>query len=426
MGVLAQTATHFLLLLAFQQEEPAEPSAEEQNDSCVWCHAQLEDEMLAPVEGMKEDVHAAVGLSCVDCHGGDATAGFDFVLDDSMAEDKGYLGVPERKDIPEFCARCHSDPGYMRQFDPRVSTDQHARYLTSVHGRRLAEGDTRVATCIDCHGVHGIRKANDARSSVYPPNVPETCGRCHSDPDLMQPYDLPVDQVEKYRTSVHGLALLEKGDRGAPACNDCHGNHGASPPGAPSIAYVCGQCHLSNSELFLASPHFKGFELLGLPECETCHGNHDIQPPHDEMVGAGPGSLCLDCHEGETEVLETATAMRQRIDELKAVMASVHEVVSRAEQAGMEVSEARFLLEEADDSLIQSRTIVHSLSIEKLAEIVDRGVSLAREAEATGYAALEEFQFRRKGLALALVFILLLAAGLYLKIREIDATSPWR
>lgn len=427
MGTLVFTAKHVLLLFALAQQEPAAAAVpEESDDSCVWCHAQLEDEMLTPVEGMKTDVHARVGLSCADCHGGDATVGFDFDLTVSMDEEKGYLGVPDREDIPKFCARCHSDPGYMRQFNPRLSTDQYERYQTSIHGQRLKQGDTQVATCIDCHGVHGILKANDSRSPVYSMNVPGTCGRCHSDADYMAAYDIPVDQEAKYQRSVHGVALLETGDRGAPACNNCHGNHGASPPGAPSVAYVCGQCHLHNSELFLESPHFEGFEILGLPECQTCHGNHDIQPPVDEMVGGGPGSLCVDCHEGETEVLDTANGMRSRIDELKEVMTAAHEVVSRAEQAGMQVSEAKFLLSEADDSLIQSRTIVHSLSIEKLAEIAERGVSLAREAEEEGYAALRELQFRRKGLAVALVFILLLAAGLFLKIREVDQMAPWR
>jgi hypothetical protein len=44
-----------------------------------------------------------------------------------------------------------------------------------VHGRKLAAGDTKVAVCTDCHGVHEIRAANDIRSSVNPINVAATC-----------------------------------------------------------------------------------------------------------------------------------------------------------------------------------------------------------------------------------------------------------
>jgi hypothetical protein len=37
-----------------------------------------------------------------------------------------------------------------------------------------------------------------------------------------------------------------------------------------------------------------------------------------------------------------------------------------------------------------------------------------------GAAALEELDFRRMGLAVSLVFILIMVLGLYLKIREIE------
>jgi hypothetical protein len=39
---------------------------------------------------------------------------------------------------------------------------------------------------------------------------------------------IPHNQYEKFARSVHGIALLKKHDSGAPACNICHGNHGAA------------------------------------------------------------------------------------------------------------------------------------------------------------------------------------------------------
>ncbi|MFQ5676121.1 MAG: multiheme c-type cytochrome, partial [bacterium] len=151
-----------------------EASQSSEINTCVSCHLEIGDELALPVEGMKEDVHARQGLSCVDCHGGDPTAGQDGDPDASMDPAKGYIGAPVRSQIPQFCGRCHSDPNYMRRFNPRVATDQLDRYKTSVHGQRLQQGDAKVATCIDCHGVHGIHGAKDARSSVYPLNIPET------------------------------------------------------------------------------------------------------------------------------------------------------------------------------------------------------------------------------------------------------------
>jgi len=416
----------FLLLvfspwtLLFAQE--AEQS--EEVNSCVSCHSEIG--LTEPIEGMKEDVHDRQGLSCEDCHGGDPKAGLDGDMDAAMDPAKGYIGVPKRTEIPQFCARCHSDPNYMRQFNPRISTDQLNRYKTSVHGKLLEQGDTKVATCTDCHGVHGIRNAKDARSAVYPLNIPETCGRCHSDSEYMADYSIPTDQNEEYKKSVHGVALLEHGDQAAPACNDCHGNHGASPPGAPSIAHVCGQCHLNNSELFLKSPHRAAFEDLGLPECETCHGNHGIEHPTDTMLGAGDQSLCTDCHGEDSKGYVTAVAMRQQIENLKSQISLADSLVSKAERAGMEVSEAKFELNDADDALIKARTTVHSLSVSQLEEVTSTGLNLSQEALKAGRAALEELQFRRKGLAVSMLVILILAAGLYFKIKELDQKHPLR
>jgi hypothetical protein len=35
--------------------------------------------------------------------------------------------------------------------------------------------------CIDCHGVHAIRAADDSESSVFRANILATCQRCHPD-----------------------------------------------------------------------------------------------------------------------------------------------------------------------------------------------------------------------------------------------------
>lgn len=406
-------------------QEPAEPPV--QTNSCVSCHLEIGDEYAEPVEGMKGDVHARQGLWCEACHGGDPTLGFDGDLEAAMDPAKGYVGVPERTEIPQFCAKCHSDPNFMRKYNPRISTDQLDRYKTSTHGKLLLQqGDTKVATCTDCHGVHGILNAKDSRSAVYPLSIPETCGKCHADAEYMEEYSIPTDQIAEYQESVHGVALLDKGDQAAPACNDCHGNHGASPPGAPSIAYICGQCHLNNSELFFNSPHKMVFDEMGLPECETCHGNHAISHPTDEMIGAGAQSICTDCHEEGSPGFVTSVNMRQQLEELKSKMAVADSLVSKAERAGMQVSEAKFQLNDADDALIKARTTVHSLSVEQLGEVTQKGDNLAEEAITIGRSALAELQFRRKGLAVSLVVILILAVGLFMKIKETDRRFPIR
>ena len=156
-------------------------------DSCVTCHAAIDDAVKGPAALIKNDVHIAHGLSCADCHGGDRTSDDPDV---SMNKAKGFKGKPARAAIPKFCAACHSSPDYMRKYAPRQRVDQFDLYQTSVHGKRLAAGDTAVATCIDCHSVHDIRAVKDSAAPVHPLRVGETCSRCHSDAAKMAPYKI--------------------------------------------------------------------------------------------------------------------------------------------------------------------------------------------------------------------------------------------
>jgi hypothetical protein len=187
-------------------------------NNCIDCHLELEDETLTPpAKAFAEDVHAKAGLTCASCHGGDPAANVeDGDYSRAMDPDKGYIGVPERAAIPGMCGRCHSDANFMRGFDPNIAVDQVAQYRTSVHGRKLAEGDAKVAECASCHQAHGILPVKDPRAPVYPTQIPETCGSCHAKAEYMSAYGIPTTQLEEYRTSVHGKALFAQGDLGAP------------------------------------------------------------------------------------------------------------------------------------------------------------------------------------------------------------------
>ena len=101
---------------------------------------------------------------------------------------------------------------FMRKYNPSLRTDQFSQYQTSVHGKLLAKGDTKVAVCIDCHGVHDLRPASDPRSKVHPLNIAQTCARCHADAAYMKGYGIPTDQFAKYSTSVHHEAMVVRGD----------------------------------------------------------------------------------------------------------------------------------------------------------------------------------------------------------------------
>ncbi len=389
----------------------------DQTNTCMLCHQSLDGNLKVSVEEIKNDVHFKRGLSCVACHGGDSNKED---MAQAMDATKGFIARPARNDIPNFCARCHSNPDFMRAYNPNIPMDQLTKYNTSQHGKLNMQGDGKVAVCTSCHGFHGIRPKTDPLSKTYLTNIPKLCSSCHSDKEYMKPYNIATNQMEEYVQSVHGVALLIKGDRAAPACNSCHGSHDAILPRTSSVGNVCAQCHSLQRDLFIKSPHKTAHEKLNLPECEVCHGNHKILPAKDEMVGVESPAICLNCHDKNSAGYETAGLMRESLETLKTKINTANNLAQEANKLGMEVSDAEFEINEAHNSLTKARSYVHSFSATLVKDITRQGVDTANKACQQGLGAIKEFNFRRKGYLFSVVIILLIAGLLYLKIRELE------
>lgn len=118
---------------------------------CLQCHGAQTGRLGEPVTLWKGSVHAANGISCHDCHGGDPA---DVAM--AMSPGRGFLGAPKETDIPAFCGRCHVG----------VRED----YLESAHGRALGRGGP---TCVTCHGNHRVVTATTDLINR------RDCSRCH-------------------------------------------------------------------------------------------------------------------------------------------------------------------------------------------------------------------------------------------------------
>ena len=330
--------------------------------------------------------------------------------------------------VTKTCAKCHADAAFMRTYNPALPVDQLDKYRTSVHGIRNTQGDVKVAECASCHGSHDIHAATDVKSKVYATNLPVTCASCHANRGYMKGYRLPTDQLKKFSKSVHGTALLEKHDLGAPACNDCHGNHGAAPPGVESISKVCGICHALNADLFSASPHKKAFDRRKLPECETCHGYHETVAATDELLGVSPDAICSRCHSADKQPkgYVVARTMRQLIDSLETAEQHAALLVGEAEQKGMEIGEAKFKLRDVRQARLESRTMVHSFNEERFRGVIEKGLSVTSVVSAEASDAIEEYYFRRMGLGVATLIITVLAVSVFLLIRRIERLQKTR
>jgi len=309
----------------------------------------------------------------------------------------------------------------MRRYNPNLPTDQYQQYLTSQHGKRIAQGDLKAAVCTDCHGVHNILPANMTNSQVFPNRIPETCGHCHSDQEYMKNYSLPTNQFDLYKKSVHGIGLFEKGDRMASTCNSCHGNHGANPPGISSISFVCGICHVTQRDMFSQSPHKNAFAEMGLPQCESCHGNHDVKATSRGMLGVDPNSLCVNCHDEDSKGYLIAKKMKQLEDSLLKQIEAADKILLRAEKAGVEVTDGQFYIKDAHDISIKAQNAIHFFSLEKFQEVIQPGHEISNNAMREGQKALKEVQNRRKALAIISIIIFIAAISLYFKIKLMES-----
>jgi cytochrome c3-like protein len=212
--------------------------------------------------------------------------------------------------VTNGCIECHTVLD-----DPRI-TPPAKLFADDVHAKA-------GFTCVFCHGgdarqesqedAHDLKKGFIGKPK--PQQIPQICGKCHSDPALMKQYDPSqrVDQLSEYWTSGHGK-MLAQGDTTVAQCASCHGAHGIQPvkdarsPVSPTrVAQTCNHCHgdaaLMAAHKLPSDPYEKWSRSvhyharvekgdLSAPTCNSCHGNHGAAPP---QVGSVT-NVCGTCH----------------------------------------------------------------------------------------------------------------------------------
>jgi predicted CXXCH cytochrome family protein len=236
---------------------------------------------------------------------------------------------------------------------------------------------------------------------------------------------LPTHQFADYQKSVH-YAMLTKGhDLSAPTCNDCHGNHGAAPPGVGSVANVCGTCHAVFAQKFAASVHQPIFDK----GCVECHGNHAILKPTDAMLAATGSGVCTPCHSIEDKGdkgTAAAETMRTEIEHLKTGIEQAGALIARVKNDGIEVSDQQLSLREAGTKLTLARTEMHGFEPTRVTPIIAEGLAIVSTVDRAGQQGVAELGFRRRGLFVSLGAILLVVVALGLKVRQIDRRGHGR
>ncbi len=267
-------------------------------ESCGQCHKDIKEIFIISkhYQGFKERILGAP--NCLTCH------------KNALVTRKSVVDSLQRKTAQEkLCLSCHLDNEEIRS-KTAPSAKFISAYEHSVHARAIANGNPKAATCINCHTAHGVIPGSEQNSTVNKFNIPNTCSKCH-------------DKIaEEYKGSIHGIDVA-KGNKEAPVCTDCHGEHNIlrhTDPNSP-VAFknlsreVCSPCHSSvkleakfgiNPDRYKTfSDSYHGLAIKGgslqVANCASCHGAHNIKPSSDLTSTVNKANLvktCGNCHPG--------------------------------------------------------------------------------------------------------------------------------
>lgn len=296
-------------------------SSAHSNNTCVACHTDMSElphpEKPAPVSckschpiqtriyaasdhGMAVGRGVTEAAACKDCHGRSHT----------LLKSRHPDSPVNRKNIAKTCARCHDDPKRMMKFQ-LSEREPFKSYSHTIHGKAFEQGKVNAAVCTDCHGSHDLHSSDSDTSRIFWKNVPDTCGRCHS------------NILTVYRESIHGQAA-RAGIKDTPVCTSCHGEHTidsirdtASSAWVGAITRTCSGCHASErltTKFGLPTHRLKSYMDtyhglaskrgdLHVANCASCHGFHDILPhtdPRSSIHSSNIAKTCGKCHPGAT------------------------------------------------------------------------------------------------------------------------------
>ncbi len=208
-------------------------------NGCLACHGSELPRLGAPVTGIDASAHR--DLTCPKCHP-------DFKYDDGKDATKLW-----QVNSSGACLACHAD-----RAEKGEETKSVLAFAGSVHGKALAKGNLKSATCAGCHGGHDVERleTNAAKRRLHLAGQ-DMCSGCHA------------REYASYDDYWHGKAY-KRGAIDAPACWDCHGGHDVmavkdpkGPVSPEQLAKTCGKCHEGSREDFAVAA---GSLIHGVPE----------------------------------------------------------------------------------------------------------------------------------------------------------------
>jgi cytochrome b subunit of formate dehydrogenase len=135
--------------------------------TCGKCHKGIEGDFWEGIHGklvLRGETDAPV---CTHCHGEHGI----------LSHNDPRSPVSGSRVAEATCSPCHESAVLNEKYGLR--SGRLASFIDSYHGLKSKAGDTHVANCASCHGVHRILPSTDPTSTIHPANLRDTCGECH-------------------------------------------------------------------------------------------------------------------------------------------------------------------------------------------------------------------------------------------------------
>ncbi|MBL7110064.1 MAG: hypothetical protein ISS11_07485, partial [Candidatus Marinimicrobia bacterium] len=136
-------------------------------NTCGQCHKGIENDFWEGIHGQLVARGETDAPVCTDCHGEHGI----------ISPDDPKSPVSSSRVAKETCSPCHDSAVLNEKYG--LPAGKLTSFIDSYHGLKSKAGDSRVANCSSCHGVHRILPSSDSTSSIYPSNLQYTCGECH-------------------------------------------------------------------------------------------------------------------------------------------------------------------------------------------------------------------------------------------------------
>ncbi|MCG2815919.1 MAG: cytochrome c3 family protein [Candidatus Aminicenantes bacterium] len=135
--------------------------------TCGQCHESEEKEFWEGIHGILVKRGETDSPVCTHCHGEHGI----------IPPGDPRSRVSSIRLAESTCTPCHESAALSEKYGFR--TRRSETYIDSYHGLKTKAGDTTVANCASCHGVHKILPSSNPESTIHTNNIQTTCGECH-------------------------------------------------------------------------------------------------------------------------------------------------------------------------------------------------------------------------------------------------------